>query len=29
MLTGSQVQPVQAVFLLLLVFVAVFAGLAR
>jgi monovalent cation/hydrogen antiporter len=29
MLTGSGVQPVQAVFLLLLVFVAVFAGLAR
>jgi len=29
MMTGSGVQPVQAVFLLLLVFVAVFAGLAR
>lgn len=29
MLTGSGVQPVQAIFLLLLVFVAVFAGLAR
>jgi hypothetical protein len=29
MLTGSGVQAVQAVFLLLLVFVAVFAGLAR
>lgn len=29
MLAGSQVQPVQAVFLLLLVFVALFAGLAH